>query len=106
MPYHPFSIRTIKRQDSSKINMKTRGSHGPSGLDACEWRRILTQFNQTSIELCKTIAKPSYTKAIKVLPLENLTAYNKKTSVKPHRYRRGSETNKWQKNHPMYKIRR
>ena len=76
MPYHPFSIQTIKRQDSSKINLKTRRSHGPSGLDACEWRRILTQFNQTSIELCKTIAKPSYTKASKVLLHENLTPYN------------------------------
>ena len=50
--------------------------HGPSGLDACEWRRILTHFNQTSIELCKTIAKLFYTIATKVLPHENLTAYN------------------------------
>ena len=29
MPYQPFSIQTIKRHDSSKINLKTRGSHGP-----------------------------------------------------------------------------
>ena len=52
------------------------GSHGPSGLHACEWRSVLTHFNQTSIEFCKTIAKLSYTIASKVVPHGNLTAYN------------------------------
>ena len=52
------------------------GSHDPSGLDACEWRMIFTSFNQTSIELCKTIAKLFYTIASEVLPHENITAHN------------------------------
>ena len=52
------------------------GSHAPSGKDACEWRRILTHFNQISTELCKTIAKLSNTIPSKVVPHENLTAYN------------------------------
>ena len=56
--------------------MKMHGSHGPSSPDACEWRRILAHFNQASIELCKRIAKLSYTIASKVLPHEKLTAYN------------------------------
>ena len=33
--------------------MKTDGSHGPSGLDAGEWRRLLTSYNSYSIDLCK-----------------------------------------------------
>ena len=37
--------------------MTTHGSHGPSGLDANEWRRILTHFGQQSVETSKTLAK-------------------------------------------------
>ena len=37
--------------------MKTNGSHGPSGLDAGEWRRLLTSYKSSSIDLCKTVSK-------------------------------------------------
>ena len=37
--------------------MRTHGSHGPSGLDANEWRRTLTHFGRQSVEISKTIAK-------------------------------------------------
>ena len=37
--------------------MKTNGSHGPSGLDAGEWRRLLTSYKTSSIDLCKTVSK-------------------------------------------------
>ena len=76
MPYHPSIFEQINAKTVRKSTLKTHGNHGRSGLDACEWRRILTHFNQTSIELCKTIAKLSYTIASKVVPHENLTAYN------------------------------
>ena len=42
--------------------MKTHGSHGPSGLDANEWRKLLTFFKSSSTDLCKTTAK----KAIRI----------------------------------------
>ena len=76
MPYHPSIFEQINAKTVRKSTLKTHASHGHSGLDACEWRRILTHFNQISIELCKTIAKLSYTIATKVLPHENLMAYN------------------------------
>ena len=76
MPYHPSIFEQINAKTLRKSTLRTHGSHGPSGLDACEWRRIITHFKQTSIELCKTIAKLSYTIATKVLPKENLTACN------------------------------
>ena len=76
MPYHPSIFERINAKTVRKSTPKTHGSHGPSGLDACEWRRIITHFNQTSIELCKILAKLSYTIASKILPHENLTAYN------------------------------
>ena len=34
-----------------KCAIKTRGSHGPSGLDSNEWRRILSNFGQSSTDL-------------------------------------------------------
>ena len=37
--------------------MRTHGAHGPSGLDANEWRRNLTHFGQQSVEISKTIVK-------------------------------------------------
>ena len=39
-------------------------------------RRMLTHFNQTSLELCKSIANLSYKKASKFLLHENQTAHN------------------------------
>ena len=59
MPYHPSIFEQINAKTVQKSTLKTHGSHGSSSLDACEWRRILTHFNQTSIELCKTIAELS-----------------------------------------------
>ena len=76
MPYHPSIFEQINAKTVRKSTLKTHTSHGSSGLDACEWRRILTHFNQTSTELCKKIAKLSYTIASKIVPHENLTAYN------------------------------
>ena len=70
MPYHPSIFEQINAKSGRKSTLKTHGSHGPSGLDACEWRRILTDFSQTSIELCKTNAKLTYTIASKVVPMK------------------------------------
>ena len=76
MPYYPSIFEQINAKTFRKSTQKTHGSHGPAGLDVCEWRKILTHFNQASIALCKTIARLSYTIASKVLPHENLRAYN------------------------------
>ena len=70
MLYHPSIFKQINAKRVQKSTRKTHRSHGHSDLDACEWRRILTAYNQTSIELCKTIAKLSFTTASKVLPMK------------------------------------
>ena len=76
MLYHLSIFEQINATIVRKSTLKTHGIYGPSSLDACKWRRILTHFNQTYIELCKTIAKLSYTLISKVVTHENLTAYN------------------------------
>ena len=51
-----------------------RGSAGPSGLDANEWRMILTCFDRQSTDLCRIIGKL----AVKIATekLDFLYAYN------------------------------
>ena len=53
--------------------MKTNGSHGPSGLDAGEWRRLLTSY-KSSIDLCKTVSKLAI--RIATEELKFLNSYN------------------------------
>ena len=54
MPFHlaNFEIVILRR-----LALKTQGSHGPSGSDSCEWRRLLTSFENHSSDLCKTLAQ-------------------------------------------------
>ena len=71
--------------------MTTHGSHGPSVLDAIEWKRILTHFGQQSVEISKTIAKTAQKKSTEILSHELLEPYDacrlipldKKPGVRP-----------------------
>ena len=56
--------------------MRAHGSHGPSGLDADEWRKILTNYGQYSIDLCKTIVQLAQQIAREKLTENHLEAYN------------------------------
>ena len=55
--------------------MRRHGSHGPSGLDADEWSRILTHFGQQSVEILRTIAKIAKKLATEGLYLELTEPY-------------------------------
>ena len=49
--YNPIPLSTFDHINAQKIRkaaVTTHGSHGSSGLDANEWRRILTHFGQQS----------------------------------------------------------
>ena len=73
-------MRTILHQSQGnnfkKVAMRTHGPHGPSGLDAKEWRRILTHFGQQSVEITKTIAKIATKLATEELNPEVTQPYN------------------------------
>ena len=60
LPYHPQIFERINAACIRKSAMKTNGSHGPSGLDSQEWRRLLTSFKDSSSVLCKTIASSPF----------------------------------------------
>ena len=57
LPYHDSIFDEINSATIRKAAMRTHGSHGASGLDADEWRKILTNYGQFSIDLCKTIVQ-------------------------------------------------
>ena len=76
LPYHPSIFDQINANKVRKTAMRISGSHGPSGLDSQEWRRILTIFGQPSTDLCKTIAKITKRIATENLPDEQLEAFN------------------------------
>ena len=50
-----------------KAAIRTPGTHGLSGLDANEWRRILTHFGQQSVEISEAIANTAKRLATKEL---------------------------------------
>ena len=76
IPFHPSIIDQINGQHIKKAAMRTHGSHGPSGFDANEWRRILTHFGQQSVEISKTIAKIAKKMATEELNPELMEPYN------------------------------
>ena len=57
IPFHPSIFDQIIGQHIKNAAMRTHASQGPSGLDANERSRIITNFGQQSIVITKAIAK-------------------------------------------------
>ena len=76
MPYHSSIYDQINSTRIRKAAKKTHGGHGPSSHDSDNWRRLLTYFNQPSVELAKTVAKIARRLATSVIPMGDLEAYN------------------------------
>ena len=76
LPYHDSIFDKINAATIRKAAMRTHGSLGPSGLDADEWRKILTNYGQYSIDLCKTIAQLAQRIAREKLTENYPEAYN------------------------------
>ena len=75
-PHHPAVFDKISARLVRKHARKTHGSAGPSGLDADDWRRLLSAFGQTSTNLCKLVAKFAKRPATSIIPPDDLIAYN------------------------------
>ena len=52
----PVIFEDIDGQLIEQVARQCKGSAGPSGLDACAWRRTSTAFKQASWDLCKAIS--------------------------------------------------
>ena len=76
LPYHPTIFDKIDSSAIKRSAMKTNGSHGPSGLNADEWRRLLTVFKNSSLEICKTIASLARKIATTEIDQSFLAPYN------------------------------
>ena len=76
LPYHPAVSDKISARLVQKHAMKTHGSVGPSGLDADDWRRLLSAFGETSTNLCKLAAKFAKNLVTSIISTDDLIAYN------------------------------
>ena len=76
LPYHPVIFDRIQAGAIRRAGMKTHGSHGPSGVDANEWRRWMSNFSQSSTSLCRTVARLAVRIATEEIDNEALMPYN------------------------------
>ena len=53
---HPILFDRIDGALIHKIALQSRGSAGPSGIDAAGWKRLLSSFKSHSADLCDAIA--------------------------------------------------
>ena len=57
MTFDVLRKKTSENKQSKFELSSEQGFRGPSGLDSNKWRRLLTSFMSSSIDLIKTIAK-------------------------------------------------
>ena len=76
LAYHCSIFDRINAGTVRKAAMATHGSHGPSGVDADDWRRWLSNFGQSSTNLCRTLASFARRLATEKVNDEVLRPYN------------------------------
>ena len=76
LPYHPSIFDRIDAHAIRRATLKTNSGHGPSGVDALEWRRYLTAFGSRSESLCRTVAKIAVRLATEEQDSTSLQTYN------------------------------
>ena len=89
--FHPSIFDNLDDDAIKRAATLTKGSPGPSGLDANQWRKMLTGLEQSSVNLRKTCAKTAKRIATETIAPSHLRPYNacrlipldKKPGVRP-----------------------
>ena len=74
LEHHHSIFDKINASTVRKTAMVTQGSHGPSGVDANDWRRWLSHFDQASTNICKALA--AFARRLATEQMHDLTPYN------------------------------
>ena len=90
-PFHPVIFDALDGALIKEITMKTKGSAGPSGLDAEDWRHMCCSFKEVSNQLCNTLAGTAQRiattyvdpKGLEALNACRLIALDKRPGVRP-----------------------
>ena len=53
---HPVVFDVIDADSIKRAALHTDGAAGPSGVDACGWRRLCASFHSASNDLCQSLA--------------------------------------------------
>ena len=91
LPFHPSIFDNLDDDAIKRAATETKGSPGPSGLDANQWRKMLTGMEQSFVNLRKTCAKIARRIATETIAPSHLRPYNacrlipldKKPGVRP-----------------------
>ena len=75
LPYHTSIFDRIDAHAIRRATLKASGGHGPSGVDALEWRRYLTAFGSRSESPCRTVSKIALRLATEEQDPTSLQAY-------------------------------
>ena len=54
--HHPVLFHQITAESIRAAALRVEGAAGPSGIDACGWRRMCTSFGSASDDLCRSLA--------------------------------------------------
>ena len=57
MRWHPVVFDSLTGDAIRKAALRVEGGAGPSGLDACDWRRLCSSFGATSDDLCQAVTE-------------------------------------------------
>ena len=91
LPFHPSIFENLNDEAIKRAATLTKGSPGPAGLDANQWRKMLTGMEQSSVNLRKTCARIARRIATETIAPSHLRLYNacrlipldKKPGVRP-----------------------
>ena len=54
--FHPVIFDALNGAAIRSAALRTKGAAGPSGLDACGWRRLCTSFQAAPDDMCDGLA--------------------------------------------------
>lgn len=73
--YHPVIFEKITADSIRRTALRVEGAAGPSGIDACGWRRLCTSFGPSSDDLCRALADFAKRICSERVPDRHLAAY-------------------------------
>ncbi len=73
--WHPVIFDSLTGDAIRKAALRVEGGAGPSGLDACAWRRLCTSFGTVSDDLCQAVADTAKRISTVDLPADYLKGY-------------------------------
>ena len=94
-PSHPVVYEQIDGPLILSVSLRTDGAAGLSGIDAAEWKRLLSSFQGESVELCKAVAMLARHISNQYVDPSGLTTFTAYRLVALDKWSRGKTNRYW-----------